>query len=65
MLNGLIIDDEEFRARLMLFYDKHDMMELLGLRLEDILDAFWDRIQDDPTIFTEVLTDMDRDYEED
>ena len=59
MLNGLIIDDEEFRERLLRYYDKHDIVELLGLSLEDILDMFWDKVQDNPSIFTEVLTDLD------
>jgi len=59
MLNGLIIDDEELRARLLLYYDKLDLIELLNLSGQDILDAFWDRVQEDPDVFIDVLTDLD------
>jgi|TARA_R110000823_G_scaffold162829_1_gene294515 hypothetical protein len=62
MLNGLIITDEELLDRLCLHYDRHDIVEMMGLDTRTLLDMFWDRVQDEPDLFSDVLTDLD--YEE-
>jgi|TARA_R110000796_G_scaffold23850_1_gene68321 hypothetical protein len=63
MLKGLIITDEELLDRLCLHYDRHDIVEILNLDGRQILDMFWDKVQDDPDLFSDVLTKLD--YEED
>ena len=62
MLTGLIITDEELLDRLCLRYDRHDIVEMMGLDTRTLLDMFWDRVQDEPDLFSDVLTDLD--YEE-
>tara|TARA_R110000824_G_scaffold40855_5_gene122057 strand:+ start:5292 stop:5504 length:213 start_codon:yes stop_codon:yes gene_type:complete len=59
MLNGLIITDEEFMERLCSHYDRHDVVEILSLDAHTILDMFWDRVQDNPELFSDILTKLD------
>ena len=67
MLHGLIITDEEFLNRICEKYDRHDIVEMLSLDAYTILTMFWDKVQDQPDIFSDVLTklDLETDYERD
>ena len=59
MLTGLIITDEELLDRLCLRYDRHDIVELMGLDTKTLLDMFWDKVQEQPELFSDVLTGLD------
>jgi|TARA_R110000803_G_scaffold41349_2_gene88937 hypothetical protein len=59
MLTGLIITDEELMNRLCEYYDRHDIVEIMGLDAKIILDMFWDRVQEHPELFSDVLTGLD------
>tara|TARA_R100000742_G_C4279650_1_gene104994 strand:- start:3363 stop:3575 length:213 start_codon:yes stop_codon:yes gene_type:complete len=63
MLHGLIITDEELLDRICEQYDRHDIVEMLSLDAYTILTMFWDKVQDQPDIFSDVLTKLD--YERD
>tara|TARA_R110002020_G_scaffold95_3_gene468 strand:- start:1169 stop:1381 length:213 start_codon:yes stop_codon:yes gene_type:complete len=63
MISGLIITDEEFMERLCSHYDRHDIVEILGLDAHTILDMFWDKVRDSPELFSDVLTKLDYEKE--
>jgi hypothetical protein len=59
MLDKLIIEDEELRQRILTTYSVYDIIDLMGLSIEEILDTFWDKVQENPGIFEDVLTELD------
>lgn len=61
MLEGLCIEDEELRKRILDSYDIYDILELLGIEAAQVLDMYWSKVQDNPEIFSDVLTEMDYD----
>jgi hypothetical protein len=50
-----LMTHEELRQRIIDKYDATDLIETLGINIEQVVDAFWDQIEKDNQVFEDIL----------